>query len=253
VARGDARPGAIAFKTASRPSSRLGHGCDGPPYVHGFDARDSPGARIIGIDRCARSLATARSSALVAGLTNVEFFETDIYTMPFAAESLDHVFGAFVLEHLARPLDALIAVKHVLRPGGTITLFEGDHGSVLMYPPSEATSRVIACQVELQRRAGGDALIGRRLHQLLSTAGFYDVQTWPRPMYVDGSRPGLRARVAWSFISMIEGVRDQAIDASLIDRESFDEGVDGLRRAIVEATGTFCYTFFKAVGLTSSS
>ena len=49
--------------------------------------------------------------------------------MPFAPASFDHVFVCFVLEHLSRPAEALSSLKTVLKPGGSITVIEGDHGS----------------------------------------------------------------------------------------------------------------------------
>jgi hypothetical protein len=45
---------------------------------------------------------------------------------------------------------------------------------------------------------------------------------------------------------MIEGVREPALRAILIDQEVFDQGIRDLYRT-VEADGVFCYTFFKAV------
>ena len=46
---------------------------------------------------------------------------------------------------------------------------------------------------------------------------------------------------------MIEGIREPAIAAGLIDPPSFDAGVRDLHRT-TEADGVFCYTFFKGVG-----
>jgi hypothetical protein len=46
---------------------------------------------------------------------------------------------------------------------------------------------------------------------------------------------------------MVEGVRDQAIKRGLVDKESWDKGIRDLYRT-TEQDGTFCYTFFKAVG-----
>ena len=43
-------------------------------------------------------------------------------------------------------------------------MIEGDHGSAYFHPDSAAARAAIACQVELQARAGGDALIGRQLY-----------------------------------------------------------------------------------------
>src|SRR5207302_9761431 len=68
-------------------------------------ARRSPNARLTTIDVSAASLAEARQKIDWAGITNLEFRQADIFALPFAAESFDHVFVCFVLEHLARPLD----------------------------------------------------------------------------------------------------------------------------------------------------
>src|SRR5207247_3906953 len=91
---------------------------------------------------------------------------------PAAAESFEHVFVCFVLEHLSDPIAALRLVKQLLKPGGSVTVFEGDHGSAYFHPHSEIAHRAIACQVELQRRAGGNACIGRQLYPILVPAGY---------------------------------------------------------------------------------
>jgi hypothetical protein len=46
---------------------------------------------------------------------------------------------------------------------------------------------------------------------------------------------------------MIEGVREPAIKAGMVEAELFDAGIRALYRT-AESDGTFCYTFFKAVG-----
>ena len=45
---------------------------------------------------------------------------------------------------------------------------------------------------------------------------------------------------------MIKGVRDSAINANIIDKNSFDKGIADLYRT-TETYGVFCYTFFKAI------
>jgi len=92
-------------------------------------AQRSPDARFTSVDVSADSIAEATRRADRAGLTNVEFRQADIFALPFNAESFDHVFVCFVLEHLSRPVEALSILNKLLRPGGTITVIEGDHGS----------------------------------------------------------------------------------------------------------------------------
>ncbi len=130
-------------------------------------------------------------------------------------------------------------------PGGTITVIEGDHGSAYFHPDSAAAHDAIATQIELQARAGGNALIGRQVHPLLTQAGFGDVRVSPRMVYVDASRPDLvDGFTRRTFTAMIEGVRGPALAAGLIGAARFDEGVRDLHRT-TEADGVFCYTFFK--------
>jgi SAM-dependent methyltransferase len=211
-------------------------------------ARRSPHARFTSVDVSADSIAEARRRVQRAGLTNVELRQADILDLPVESESFDHVFVCFVLEHLARPVEALMALNRVLRPGGTTTVIEGDHGSAYFHPDSPAAQAAIACQVELQRRAGGNALIGRQLHPLMVEARLDAVHVSARMVYVDSSRPELvDGFTRRTFTAMIEGVREPAIAAGLIEPSRFDAGIRALHRT-TEADGVFCYTFFKGVG-----
>lgn len=211
--------------------------------------RNSPRARFVSIDISPESLAAAQRK-VPSG--NVVFQQADVYHLPFARESFDHVFVCFLLEHLARPLDALEKLKQVLKPGGSITVIEGDHGSTYFHPDSAAAHDAIRCQVELQRASGGNANIGRELYPLLREARFADVSVSPRMVYVDASRPRLvDGFTRRTFTAMIEGVREAAVRAGMITAARFDEGIRALYRT-AEDDGVFCYTFFKALGRKSS-
>jgi SAM-dependent methyltransferase len=211
-------------------------------------AQRSPDARFTSIDVSADSISEAKQRTDRAGLTNVEFRQADIFALPFTAESFDHVFVCFVLEHLSRPVAAMGILNGLLRPGGTITVIEGDHGSAYFHPDSPAAHAAIQCQVRLQREAGGNALIGRQLYPLMVEAGFGAVHVSPRMVYVDSSRPDLvDGFTRKTFTAMIEGIREPALAAGLMEPERFDAGVQALHRT-TEADGVFCYTFFKGVG-----
>jgi SAM-dependent methyltransferase len=212
-------------------------------------ARNSPGARITSIDVSAESLEAARARARAASLPNVTFQQANILELPFPEASFDHVFVCFVLEHLARPLEALAILRSRLKPGGTITVIEGDHGSTFFHPDDADARRAIDCLVALQARAGGNALIGRQLFPLLGQAGLRDVTVSPRMVYVDSRRPEwVEGFTRNTFTAMVEGVREQALAAGLVDADAWRRGIAGLRRA-AKADGVFCYTFFKGLGV----
>lgn len=212
-------------------------------------AANSPQALITSVDISESSLAQARRAVQSAGIRNVTLRQADLFRLPFPPASFDHVFVCFVLEHLARPVEALKALLEVLRPGGSITVIEGDHGSTYFHPDSDFARRAVQCLVELQARGGGNALIGRELYPLVKQAGLRSVHVSPRMVYVDSSRPALvEGFTKNTFTAMIEGVREPALRAQLMSERDFDRGIADLYRT-AEADGVFCYTFFKATAL----
>jgi SAM-dependent methyltransferase len=198
-------------------------------------AARSPQATFVSVDISPVSLRRAKARVEEAGLRNVTFQEADILSLPFSEAHFDHAFVCFVLEHLARPDKALDQVRRVLRPGGTLTVIEGDHGSRPTPTSSLRDVPVIwrpraACVVRLYptRQAESERCDLTRI-----------VRRRRRP--VDGF-------IRKTFTAMVEGVGDQAISQGLIEAESWRKGIRDLYRT-AEADGTFCYTFFKAIGL----
>jgi SAM-dependent methyltransferase len=209
-------------------------------------AGNSPGADFVCVDISADSLAVAEERVRNEGITRAVFQQADVYRLPFPPASFDHIFVCFLLEHLPDPHLALERLKDVLRPGGSITVIEGDHGSALFYPDSTAARAVIRCLIDLQAEMGGNALIGRELWHLMNEAGFSGVTVSPRLVYADAGTPESGEAVKNIFIAMVEGVGEKAIASGMIGSEAWDKGIRDLYRTTDE-DGIFCYTFFKAV------
>lgn len=212
-------------------------------------ARSSPEAYITSVDISPGSLQVAAATVAQQNLTHVTLHNADIFALPFAAGSFDHIFVCFVLEHLQNPLAALRAVQPVLKMGGTITVIEGDHGSTLFHPQSDLAVRTVQCLVDVQAKAGGNALIGRQLYPLLKNAGFKHIQVSPRMVYVDSSKPEwVEGFTRNTFIAMVEGVKRQALDLKLMNADEWNTGIRDLY-ATTQQDGVFCYTFFKATAI----
>ncbi|WP_049571270.1 L-histidine N(alpha)-methyltransferase [Streptomyces sp. SBT349] len=210
----------------------------------------SPGAEFTAVDISEDSLREARARVRKEHPgARVSWHRADLHALPFADGAFDHVFVCFVLEHLRDPRRALTDLRRVLRPGGTITVVEGDHASAFFHPDSAAARAVIGHLVTLQAASGGDALIGRRLHPLLTGAGYAEVVVRPRTVYVDGSRPALvEGFTRHTFTAMVEAVRDRALAAGLTSPDDWEAGIEALR-ATAGPEGTFHYTFFKGQGV----
>jgi SAM-dependent methyltransferase len=210
-----------------------------------FLASSSPDTEIVSVDVSPASLELAKARVAAAGHGNVAFHQADLFHLPFEDASFDDVFVCFVLEHLANPGQALDAVRRVLKPGGTITVIEGDHGSWYCHPQTGEATRTVQCLIDIQARLGGDSRIGRRLYPLLVEAGFRQVRVNPRMVYVDDSRPLLVEGFSRNtFIAMVEGVREEALSLGLMDEPTWNKGIADMYRA-AEPGGTFCYTFFR--------
>ncbi|MDX1285872.1 MAG: methyltransferase domain-containing protein, partial [Draconibacterium sp.] len=211
-------------------------------------APKNPSSRFISIDISEESVEMTKNMVQERNIENVEVFQADIFDLPFEDEYFDHIFLCFVLEHLPNHMQALNHLKRVLKPGGTITLIEGDHGSTYFHPDSKEAQMAVQCLVDLQKQKGGDANIGRRLYPILEVAGFNNIKVSPRNVYADDSRPKwVEGFSRNTFAAMIRNIADDAVAAGLICKKDMDKGVADLFRT-AEGGGTFCYTFFKAVG-----
>ena len=212
-------------------------------------ARNSPNAKFTAVDVSKESLRAAKERVSSQGFTNVTFHQSDIFHMPYADNTFDHLFLCFVLEHLPNPIEALLCLRRVLKRGGTITVIEGDHGSTYFHPESPGARKTIQCLVDIQAEMGGNSLIGRELYPLLKKSNYNNVNVSPRMIYVDSSKPDLVGGFTKNtFIAMVEGVKEQAIRSGLMEEADWDQGIRDLYRTTGD-DGTFIYTFFKGKAL----
>lgn len=210
-------------------------------------AAQNPNCKFINVDISKKSLAVAQQLAADLRLENVSFQEGDLTQLKYKDETFDHVFLCFVLEHVKKPSLILKELERILKPNGTITVIEGDHGSTYFYPDSVAARKAVQAQVTLQQQKGGDPNIGRSLYPLLEKADFHEINVMPRQIYVDDSKPELvQGFTLDTFTTMIKGIAEDAIAQKVISEVEFWEGIRDLERTAASG-GTFCYTFFKGV------
>jgi SAM-dependent methyltransferase len=138
--------------------------------------RVRPG-RVIGVDASADIVEQAAGLAASAAVDNVEFRVGDAYALDFPDASFDIVHAHQVLQHLARPVDALREFRRVLRPGGILAARDVDYGGVIWSPDSPGLTRWLELYHDVHAWNGGDAHAGRHLRRYAREAGFADVET----------------------------------------------------------------------------
>lgn len=81
-----------------------------------------PTGRVLGIDLLPEMVERGRASAAAAGLSNVEFAESEIEAIPLPDGSVDTVISNGVISLSARKARVFAEVMRVLRPGGRVCL-----------------------------------------------------------------------------------------------------------------------------------
>jgi len=151
----------------------LDAGCGGGHVSRELAARVGETGAVVGIDLDKVVLDLARSDALAAGITNVEFRAGDAGDLDVSG--FDVVFARFLLSHVGDAATVVRALVHALKPGGVMVVEDTDVSGVMCYPPSVAFDRFVQLYSETIRRRGGNADFGRTLPALLTGAGLVDV------------------------------------------------------------------------------
>ncbi len=138
--------------------------------------RVRPGT-VIGIDESAEIVQQASGLAASAAIENVTFRVGDAYVLDFPDATFDVVHAHQVVQHLARPVDALREFRRVLKPGGIVAARDVDYGGVIWSPESPELTRWLELYQDVHAWNGGDAHAGRHLRRYAREAGFTEVET----------------------------------------------------------------------------
>ncbi|WP_395243084.1 methyltransferase domain-containing protein [Agromyces sp. MMS24-K17] len=147
----------------------------GPGTISIDLARRTPHGRVVGVDASSEVVERANGLAATEGVPNVEFRVGDAYALDFPDASFDIVHAHQVLQHLARPIDALREWRRVLRPGGIVAARDVDYGGVLSSPSSVGLTRWLDLYHDVHDWNGGEANAGRHLLGWAHAAGFTEV------------------------------------------------------------------------------
>ena len=124
---------------------------------------------VVGIDRSADVLVTARARAMSRGCSHVQFVEADASTYESEA-AFNAVIGRLVLIHQSDPVRVLRHLAGQIRPGGAIAFMEPVMLPQVAWPARPLYSRAIGWCVQALQGAGLTASTGLHLHTLYEQA-----------------------------------------------------------------------------------
>ncbi|MEU9886422.1 methyltransferase domain-containing protein [Sphaerisporangium sp. NPDC051011] len=154
--------------------SLLDVGC-GPGTITADLAEVVAPGQVTGIDTAEGVLAQARDVAAGRGLRNVVYEAGDVYRLEYPEGSFDIVHAHQVLQHVADPVGALVAMRRVCRPGGIVAARDSDYATFTWYPQVPALDEWQDLYHRVARANGGEPDAGRRLLSWARQAGFSDI------------------------------------------------------------------------------
>jgi 2-polyprenyl-3-methyl-5-hydroxy-6-metoxy-1,4-benzoquinol methylase len=128
------------------------------------------GGAVLGIDRAASSIETARRRLAALGVTNARFEQADLATFE-SAQRFDAIIGRLVMLYLPQPAAVLRRLVRHLKSGGIVALQEFDMSQTSQVPASELFLQVRRWILGGFTAGGAELDMGTKLYTTFLRAG----------------------------------------------------------------------------------
>jgi len=129
-----------------------------------------PSGQVVGVERAAAAVETAKRRATELRVPNVQFVEGDAATQTFE-EPFDAVVGRFVLQFCPDPSAVLRQLVAQVRPGGIIAFQEVDWTGCRSFPELPTFSKCLRWGPAALLGSGADPYMGMKLATAFTSAG----------------------------------------------------------------------------------
>jgi SAM-dependent methyltransferase len=184
----------LPFDSAKRV---LALGCGTGVEVRALRRRISPDTVIVGVDHSAALVDVATRLTADEGLAhNVTYDAGDAHHLPYDDGEFDIVTMQTLVSHVNDPFEVLREARRVVRPTGTVAIFDGDYASLTFGYPDHELAEMIEAKLRLVFVA--NPRIMRDLPRLLPAAGLalVDAQS---AVYADIGTGGFWANAAEAY------------------------------------------------------
>jgi SAM-dependent methyltransferase len=125
---------------------------------------------VLGVDRAASSVKTARDRALSRGILNVNFVESELSAFE-TDRMFDALIGRFVLLYVPEPGAVLKRLSRYLKPDGIVAFLEYDMSQVAQAPPCELFEQTRRRILSAFSAGGAELDMGTKLYSTFLLAG----------------------------------------------------------------------------------
>lgn len=212
-----------------RPGASLLDVGAGPGTITVDLARRLAPGRVVGVDASADVVAQAQAHAAAEGVTNVTFATADAYHLDAADGSFDIVHTHQLLQHLARPVDALREFRRVAGPDGLVAAREVDYAGIIIHPHIPALDDWLDLLLRMGRTNGGEPSAGRRLKAWARAAGFADVAVSASTWLFETDEQRAWWGGSWADRALHSSYADHALEQGIADRADLERISAGWR------------------------
>lgn len=198
--------------------------------------RVSPGP-VTGVDAAADVVAQAAALAAVEGVANVGFAVGDAYSLERPDGGYDVVHAHQVLQHLARPVDALREFRRVLAPEGVVAVRDVDYEGVIWHPRLPALDEWLDVYLRTHRAVSGEPAAGRLLKAWAHEAGFSDVTSSASLWLFESPDDRAWWGGLWADRALESSFADHAVDHGFADRAALERISAGWREWAADDDG----------------
>ena len=159
-----------------RTAAILDLGCGTGVVTRALAARDGFAGTVTGVDQSPHFIAAAERLAIGDGVADrVEFAVADAHELPFPDASFDAAVAHTLVSHVRDPLTVLAEAARVVRPGGSVAIFDGDYASLTFGCSDPRLGQVV--EPALQSMIMSSPRVMRELPRLLPQAGLRLIAT----------------------------------------------------------------------------
>ncbi len=211
------------------PSGRvLEVGCGTGAATRALAHRGVFSGKAVGVDQSVHFIQAARQFALDEGIARkVDFHVGDAHGLDFPDGSFDAVFAHTLISHVTDPAAVLREMVRVLRPGGTLAIFDGDYASMTYGHPDHELGHKM--DVALVTASFNNPRIMRDLPRLMPDFGLKLQEAWGDAVVEVGSGS--------YFKSFVETYAPYIIKAGLAPADTVDTWLAAQQESM--AAGTF--------------
>ena len=165
-----------------------------------------PKGAVLGIDRAASSVQTARGRATALGVAHARFEQADLASFE-TDQTFEALVGRLVLLYLPDPAGTLKRLSQYLRPGGIVAFQEFDMTATSQVPAGELFVKVRSWVLAAFTAAGAELDMGTKLYSSFLRAGLAPPDMAAATPMVGGPAPtgyGYLVGVLRSLLPLIE-------------------------------------------------